>query len=271
MREDTTTPISTSENRDWYASRLDGIGAHASKLQNERFDIAVSYLETHCRTAGSEGQDVVDRERVLQQLNSIDFHKPVTLQVVEPGDKLVQHSLRDQSDKEIQHSIGDKPRTTFELNRKEQYGEHFTDSGVPTQRLGMTDRDQARCCTVEKEMVVLQSHTRGTVDVWSENRPIRIPADHTENGTTIVNCERKSESKALKPTNDPKLARSVFSRSGTIEDSPKSQQTLQHRSGGYGAGGGVQYHIPKREDCPKLCRHQNLTPVKSQKRGSISR
>jgi len=252
--------VGESGSRDWYASKLDGIGQHASKQQNDRFDLAVSYLETHCWTTTTTGQEVVDREKVLQQLDSIDFHKPVTLQTFKPCDELVQHSIRDKSQ-----------TNSFELNREKAYGEFFTMSGVPSQRLAITERDETRRCSVKTEMVVLESHTRGTVDVWSKNRPVRTPPNHTEKGTTILNCDRTQEFAGLKLTSDPKQARSVFHQSNPTRNSLENKKTLKHRSGEYVAGGGVQYHIPKRKDKPELCRHRDLTPVKFQKRGSITR
>lgn len=270
-----TARVGKSQNREWYASKLDGIGPHAGRLQNERFDLAVSYLETHCVKEDLQGNTVVDREEVRQQLNSIDFHKPVTLHTVKPGEELVQHSFRD---KPRSNSVKlEKGPGSFNLSKNEEYGEYFSKSGVPTQKLGITERNETRRCTVKEEMVVLQSHTRGTTDVWSANRSVRMPEEQTLAGTSIVNrdLDKGRDTRFLLPTNDAKNTRSVYSESVSIASSDTSEkrktETLAHRSGEYVTGGGIQYHIPKRRDRPDLCRHQNLAPMQSQKRGSITR
>lgn len=254
----------TSENRQWYASKLDGIGPHASKLQNERFDLAVSYLETHCVTTNSRGENVVDREKVCQQLNSIDFHKPVELKTVRRGDQMFQHSSYDRG----QQTSTDKV----------EYGEHFTKSGTPSERLGITVRDDAHSratqrCTVKEDMVVLQTHTRSTIDVWSQQRMVNTPVEQTPKGTTVRNEDlgnRNASSHVVAPQGDHRT-RSIYSSSTNGKDSANGTKILEHRSGEYVTGGGVQYHLPKRTDNTLLCRHNNLTPVNSQKHGAIRR
>jgi hypothetical protein len=254
--------VGKSENRAWYASKLDGIGAHASKTQNERFDLAVSYLETHCKKLGDGGKEVVDRERVLEQLNSIDFHKPVELNEMKPGRKMRQYSDGRQ-------------------------GEYFTDPGVPEGRVGITVKGRehrdpvvreemnarnvrkemspriANDYTVKKEMVVLKTHTRGTVDTWSSERNGRSPvtAERLEkSGKKIeTGISNKDEEKAnVKLTHDAKLATRKYSR--TTDEAGESKIT--HKSGEFVRAGGAQYHVPQMKD-EKLrhkCRHQNLVP-----------
>ncbi len=271
--------VGLSKNRDWYASKLDGIGPNAGRLQNERFDLAVSYLETHCVKKDALGNTIVDREEVRQQLNSIDFHKPVTLHKVKPGEELVQRSFRGNSQSESDKSPKVPSSSNLSKNEEEnvEYGEYFSKSGVPTQRLGITERNETRRCTVKEDMVVLQSHTRGTTDVWSANRSVRMPEKQTLAGTGIVDrdLDEGRDTRFLRRTNDARNTRSVYSESVSVASSDTSEKgktkTLDHRSGEYVTGGGIQYHIPKRKDCPNLDRHQNLIPSQSQKRCSIKR
>jgi len=234
----------SSENRQWYASQLDGIGPHASQKQNERFDLAVAYLETHCKKTGSDGKEVViDRAQVLQQLNSIDFHKPVELVEIEPGKNL------------LQYSDGER-------------GQYFTDPGVPQQKLGITVKARAADeYTVKEKMIVLKTHTRETIDTWSNNRSTSYPLTSERLEQTGAKVESKVVNKEsgtnLKPTNNAKLRRRTY-RKNTEAD---GKDQIVQRSGEYASAGGCQYHIPKMKDqnLQHKCRHQNLVKTRKHK------
>jgi hypothetical protein len=156
----------SKNNIQWYRSKLDGIGPHASKSQRDRFELAVAYLETHCKKINN-GKLEVDRQKVLDGLNSIDFHKPVELETIKPGQQLARYSEKN----------------------AEVHGDFFTDPGVQTQRLGIAQREEHNRLTVKQDMVVLKSHSRCTVDTWSKNRAKSVSVYTRNKATQLIECK----------------------------------------------------------------------------------
>ncbi len=282
--------IGKSVNRDWYVSKLDGIGFHSSKLQKERFDLAVSYIETHCtkldaqnRPIFMDGKPVVDREMVRQQLDTIDFHSEVKIRDFKKGERLSQHRFSEESisrDKLIQ-SASDK-----------RLGEFFTDRNTPTQQLGLATRSPAQSrpistVSAKHDFCALETRTRGTIDVWSKYRAVRVPRKKSKDGTIIRPGDRKhykitrtdgksqSGSVHLRPTKNAKFAVSRY-QSVTYHTKPRvlksgekkpsvAKKRIYQTSGEYVSGGAKQYHIFR------ATQHKHLQVVRTRSRSTRKR
>ena len=232
--------ISQSPNDQWYRDRLDSMGPRASPLQQKRFAVAVDYLEANCVEKqtlpdGTE-REVLDRQAVLQHLNSIDFHKDVKLKELNRDDKV------------YRHSVADSPMRDY-----------YTSKGSSKDRLAITEGEGSKARVqetyfVKNKMVVLETHTRDTKDIWSEGRNVRDMHDRAS--SRVVNADKTSTrtpngreiDHQLRKTDDAKIAGRVYSNNGD----PRGP--IEQRSGEYVRGGAIQYHIPKKQ-------HENLCPA----------
>ena len=221
--------IGQSPNSPYYASKLDSMGAHASPLQRQRFDVAVAYLEHHHSRKNAAGLTEVDRDAVLRHLKGIDFHSDVKITKIETGTNLRQSNFN-------------------------RLGSYFTTSGYPSQQLGITDGHAPNLRTstdhtVNTHVVALESRCCGVVDTFSDSRMVRNAPTHTPSGNKIINGDSRN---AFQPvTTQAHQARSSFKR--TID--PNNQSVIEHNSGEYAYGGGRQFYL-----APQY--HSQLSPTK---------
>ncbi len=252
-----------SPNRQWYFNQLESMGPHASKLQNERLDIAINHLETQCGHRNSNGTWEVNRGEVLQHLDSIDFHKDVRVTTLRPGDHVDQYRFktdREQAiEKRMRHQDTPELQNALAQERKNGLGQSFTGRGEPAQRLGVSGDGRERCTyTVQERTKVLQSHARDKKDTWSDQRDIRQVPEHKPTNVPLVNRDQhtrdvrqpdktaRSVSCGLKLTENAKSAGRVYRVEGNGD-----QKKITHQSGPYVRGGSMQYTITKSQ-------HQSL-------------
>lgn len=235
--------ISQSPNAQWYRDQLDSMGPHASKLQQERFAVAVDYLEANYKIKRPDGTltDKVDRQEVLSQLNSIDFHKEVNLKELKRDNKI------------YQHKAPGAPTS-----------EYFTSKSSTKDRLGITEGEGGNARVkesyyVKEDMVVLESHTRDTKDVRCWGRHARDTAN--PESSRLVNLDNTNKNgqvvdQQLRKTDDAKI-------SGRVYSSNRDTGKIEQRSGEYAKGGDVQYHIPEHQH-KNLCSAHRPAVVQSQ-------
>ena len=234
LREDAAIrySIGKSKHSDWYASKLDAMGPHASPLKKQRFETAVAYLEHYHRNGNK-----VDRPAVLTHLNAIDFSKPVRLRRLQTGETLRQF----------------QPEAAG-------MGSCFTDPGVPIHRLGAVagqgvQQREGRTYQIDKPLIGLESHARPLVDTWSAGRTVRFTRADRQSPTTgkfikISNRDqytkrfpgnKQAVDQGLLRTDNPKHGPQIF----TTEKSNKHTIRVNQQSGAYVAGGGKQVYVAK--------------------------
>lgn len=211
--------VGKSSNRAWYAGQLDAMGPQASPLQQQRFDLAVAYLEHHHVRPGSSGALEVDQVAVLEHMQGIDFHSDVRLNKIEAGQTVEQYNF-------------------------DRMGSYSTNRGYPSQQLGISDGHQPAerkhaTYQARQDIVALESRCRDVVDTHSDSRMVRHAPAHAPSGQSIHNADRLSAAQPV--THRADLSRSSYQR---VTDSAGNSK-LEHRSGEYTHGGGKQLHIPK--------------------------